>query len=152
MKKLFLPLIVFSLLALTACQLNKVTEKKAARTAEQWAEAFFQADYQEAQQYVTPESQRWLQFAASNITQHDLDLLNAADINVEVEDILPSDNDSLVKAIINVSNYVAPALLGQESSIQQEGVFSVILVEQDGKWRVRMEGLPQNERQSRVSD
>ncbi len=152
MKKLFLLIVAFLVMVLSACNLSKLTHEKAAKTAELWAEALFHADYQEAQQYVTPDSRRWLQFAASNITQHDLDLINATDIAVETMDIHESDNDSLVTAVIKVSNYVAPALLGQESTVQQEGIFSVRLVEHDGQWHVRMAGLPQNEKQSRVSD
>ncbi len=152
MKKLFQLFIAFLVIVFSACNLSKLTHERAAKTAELWARAFFYADYQEAQQYVTPDSRRWLQFAASNITQHDLDLINAADIDVETMDIQESDNDSLVTAVIKVSNYVGPALLGQESVVQQVGFFTVTLVEHEGQWHVRMAGLPQNEKQSRVSD
>ncbi len=139
-------------MTLSACNLDNLTHERAAETAEQWAEAFFHANFERATQYVTPDSRRWLQFAASNITQHEVDLLNATDAEVEVEDIVSSDQDTLVTAVVKVNNYVAPALLGQQSAVQQEGIFSVTLVEHDGKWLVRMADLPQNEKRSHASD
>ena len=40
-----------------------------------FAEAYFNYDFEKAKRMVTPESEKWLRFIASNITQEDIDLV-----------------------------------------------------------------------------
>ncbi len=132
----------------SSCGLLPNSHEDAMETAWQWADAYFCHDYHTAKQYVTHESQKWLQFAASNVSQHDLDILRDQSVQVDVDHIEETGADSVLTAVLEVNNFVAPALLGQESVVQENGLFNITLVERDGRWLVKMDGLPRNERQS----
>ena len=52
-------------LLLTGCHLADNHYQKAIDNAHDWAEAYFNNDFHEAERLSTPESGRWLRFAAS---------------------------------------------------------------------------------------
>ena len=67
-------------LTLWGCHEAKTSaEEKAMNRVAAFADAYFNYDFGEALKMVTPESEKWLRFAASNVTQGDVDLLNAQD-------------------------------------------------------------------------
>jgi hypothetical protein len=137
------------LLLFFGCRNSGDNNEAARSTALQWATAYFNYDFHEAADYCTPESERWLRFAASNATSHDLELLQGRQAAAEVEQLLVTGDTSAV-AIVRVSDYVVPATFSQPSSIvEEDGIFRIPLVRHNGNWRVRMEGLPRSERQSR---
>jgi len=117
--------------------------------AQRWGEAYFSCDFQKAQEYTTAEGHKWLQFAASNMTEEDLALINGREdaVEVSVTDLYVG-NDTMATAMLQVSYWLSFDAIGH-SSIKENGVFSVDLVKRDGKWQVRMAGLPQSEKQSR---
>ena len=132
---------------LAGCTLMGDSDYAVSQTAERWAEAFFSCNYHEAEQLSTPESGRWLRFAASNTTQQDLDIL--AQHTVEAEADTPSAvNDTLRTLSLTVRNYLMPAAIGDSVKQLSQGIFHVTMVKRDGRWLVRMEGLPRSEMQS----
>ena len=143
-------ILIFALtLSMTACSMIQSDDDKATDVAIEWGEAFFNCDYHAAEQLSTPESRRWLQFAASNTTQHDLDLLKQHAAEVEATDFFPEANDTLRVVELEVSNSISPTLNGEESVQQEEALFHVTVVNRNCSWLVRMAGLPRNEKQSR---
>ena len=60
-----------------------------------------------------------------------------------------AEGDTVGTVDIRVSNYVQLGAIGKENKVINEGTFSIRVVKRDGKWQVRMEALPRNERQSR---
>ena len=136
---------------LSGCNFTNDHDNEAIEAAVNWAEAYFNYDFHKAEEYVTPESGRWLKFAASNATEHDLQLVqqNEEGATVEVEDFFPEANDTLRVVSLKVSNFVSSTLPAESVQLVEEGVFNVTTVLRDGKWKVRMEGLPQSEKQSR---
>ena len=138
-------------LLLSGCDFTSDHDNEAIEAAVNWAEAYFNYDFHKAEEYITPESGRWLKFAASNATEHDLQLVqqNEEGATVEVEDFFPEANDTLRVVSLRVSNYVSSTLPAESAQLVEEGVFNVTTVLRDGKWKVRMEGLPQSEKQSR---
>ena len=140
------------LLLLTAfqvgCDWGTESNQAVMNIAQSWAEAYFNCDYHDAEQYITTESQKWLRFAASNTTEQDLQLLQAHDVTIETTDDTVC-NDTLHVVTLQVSNYLAPTALGDSVAIASQGVFQVTVVKRDGQWQVRMEGLPRSEKQSR---
>lgn len=123
-------------------------DDSADRLLTDFATAYFNYDLVNAAKYVTPESMKWLQFLGTNITQDDLDLLNQTDeAYVERIDHLSVD-DTLRTAIVTVNNYfIIDSIEGKGHLVDSQG-FQVMLVKRDNKWLVKMEGLPQSERQS----
>ena len=146
MKKL---LILAMVLSLTACKLTNREDTLATDVAVQWGEAFFNCDYHAAQALSTPESRRWLQFAASNTTQQDLDLLKQHAAEVEATDYFPAANDTLRVVQLVVRNSLSPAVNGGAPLQVDEALFSVTVVKRNDQWLVRMASLPRSERQSR---
>jgi len=139
--------LVLSLL-LAACDMMQNDDNEATSTAVQWGEAFFNCDYHAAEALCTPESRRWLQFAASNTTQQDLDLLKQHAAQVEATDFFPEANDTLRVVELVVCNSVKPTVAGEEPSQIDKAVFHTTVVKRNGSWLVRMASLPQSEKQS----
>ena len=144
MKNLFL--LNVCLLILTSCEgLLKTEEEKAGAEATAFATAYFNFKYQTAKEYVTEESEKWIVFAASNVTQADLDVINAEE-PAEVE-LLQSylETDTTAVSVLNVTNYLS--LDSVEGSVRhvEQGEFLIPLVKRDGRWKVRMANLLQSE-------
>ena len=135
-------------LLLAACDMIQNDDNEGTSTAVQWGEAFFNCDYHAAEALCTPESRRWLQFAASNTTQQDLDLLKHHAAQVEATDFFPEANDTLRVVELVVRNSVKPTVAGEEPSQTDKAVFHTTVVKRNGSWLVRMASLPQSEKQS----
>ena len=135
---------------MTGCSLVLTDDNEAMDVAARWAEAYFNYDFHEAELYVTPESERWLRFAASNTTEHDLQLVQEdGEAIVDVDDFFTEANDTLRIVQLRVRNFVSATLPADSAHRVDEAMFNITTVLRDGKWKVRMEGLPQSEKQSR---
>jgi hypothetical protein len=135
---------------MTGCSLVLTDDNEAMDIAARWAEAYFNYDFNKAEQYVTPESGRWLRFAASNTTEHDLQLVQEdGEAIVDVDDFFTEANDTLRIVQLRVRNFVSATLPADSAHRVEEAMFNITTVLRDGKWKVRMEGLPQSEKQSR---
>lgn len=142
-------LILSLTLALTACNMMQNDDDQATAIAIEWGEAFFNCDYHAAEALSTPDSRRWLQFAASNTTQQDLDLLKQHAAEVEATDFFPEANDTLRVVELAVRNSVKPTIAGEQPSQIEKAMFRTIVVKRNGSWLVRMASLPRSEKQSR---
>ena len=145
-----LVLLIFCACFLACCEeKNQDPHAKARQRVSAFAEAYFNYEFGSALRLVTPESEKWLHFAASNITQEDIDLLNAQQTaaSVSVEDCA-FVNDSTTAATVRVTNFMVKDSIGQAGHIVDEALFKLMLVNRDGKYYVRMDGLPRSERQS----
>lgn len=142
-------LILSLTLALTACNMMQNDDDQATAIAIEWGEAFFNCDYHAAEALSTPDSRRWLQFAASNTTQQDLDLLKQHAAKVEATDFFPEANDTLRVVELAVRNSVKPTIAGEQPSQIEKAMFRTTVVKRNGSWLVRMASLPRSEKQSR---
>ena len=124
-------------------------DDQATAIAIEWGEAFFNCDYHAAEALSTPDSRRWLQFAASNTTQQDLDLLKQHAAEVEATDFFPEANDTLRVVELAVRNSVKPTIAGERPSQIEKAMFRTTVVKRNGSWLVRMASLPRSEKQSR---
>jgi hypothetical protein len=143
--------LLFSLLTvvlMASCNTGFNGDNEAKATATQWAEAYFNCDFKDAANYTTPESERWLRFAASNTTEEDLKLVNGG-ATASAEEYFTVANDTLRVVTVSVRNFLKATAIGAPAEIQQEGTFLVTVVHRNGEWKVRMEGLPRNEKQNR---
>ena len=137
-------------LLLTSCELAEPDDDAARDAAVRWADAYFNCDFHEAAEYATDESLPWLRFAASNTTEHDLQALqDEGGARVSADEGVLAANDTLRVIRLTVNHFLAPVAIGQEPHLADEALFEVTLVLRDNHWKVRMEGLPRSERQSR---
>lgn len=144
-------LLLFSTVILMAgCNQGVSGDQEAKDNAEEWADAYFNCDYMDAKEYVTQESQKWLEFAASNTTEQDMKLLQeAGGAHVTVGEVFDEANDTMRLVTLMVTNYLKPVALGKAPELEKEGTFKVAVVKRADGWQVRMEGLPRSEKQSR---
>lgn len=137
----------FSLLAalLLSCDLDSEGGgSKADEVATDWAEAYFNYDFKRADRLVAPEGRKWLRFAASNLTQEDIEVLQQQSelARVELTDC-EYLTDSTWEATLEVSNFVMPDTIGRAARVFDEAVrFTVPVVSRNGRMYVKMEGLP----------
>ncbi len=141
-------ILCFTALLMAGCGMN-MSDEDARQVAVEWADAYFNCDYHAAADYVTHESEKWLRFAASNTREADLQLLREKPATVEADDIILASDDTLRVVKLTVSNALSPVAIGEEPGRTEEGVFAVTVVKRDAGWKVRMEGLPRSEKQSR---
>lgn len=134
---------------LWACDISLTDDATAQRTATAWAEAYFNCDYHEAASQATPESARWLRFAASNTSADDLRVLQEAGAVTVTADEPQTLGDTLRSCMLTVSHWLEPAAIGQTPRVARNARFQVTVVKRREGWKVRMEGLPRSERQSR---
>ena len=133
---------------MAGCNQGFEGDDAAMEVAVDWAEAYFNCDYQDARNHTTAESDRWLRFAASNTTEQDLQPIQGQ-ATATADDYFTVANDTLRVVTLHVRNFLKPTAIGSPTQLQEEGTFLVTVVKRDGRWKVRMEGLPQSEKQSR---
>ena len=127
----------------------KNSQTAAEQSALQWGEAYFNYNFFEAAKHATPESERWLRFAASNVTQQDLDALSSNGRAEVILDGYYAGADSTGIAYLRVNNWLCMDSIGSAGSRIGSCEFQVLLIKREGRWLVRMEGLPQSEKQNR---
>ena len=137
-------------IVLTACSDSLSSQQtKAGRAATAFAEAYFNYDLQKAIELTTPESAKWISFVASNITQEDVNVLNTRTEGVLVTltdcEVL---SDTTCEALLAVDNFMSADSICRPGEFRDGGVFRLKVVLRDDSWKVKMEGLPQNETRS----
>jgi len=141
-------LLFLAAILVAGCDVGMDGDQQAREVAGDWADAYFNCDFKDASGYVTPESQKWLQYAASNTTAEELKMLkDAGGARVSVNNSFDEANDTMRLVTLNVSNVLTTQQ--QKPVLAEEGIFKVTVVKRDGEWLVRMAGLPQSGKQSR---
>jgi hypothetical protein len=142
-------LLFMTVILLAGCDVGMDGDQQARKSAGDWADAYFNCDFKDASGYVTPESQKWLQYAASNITAEELKLLQkAGGAQVTVDDGFDEANDTMRLVTLNVTNSLKPSAQGK-AELVKNGTFKVVVVKREAGWQVRMAGLPRSGKQSR---
>ena len=129
---------------LSSCGNAESDDIKACRScAEQFSLNFYNLRFSEAAQWCTPESQDWLRFRATNLHDGDLELVNSADeeANVEIGDFTPVD-DSTFNVQCTAHNFLQPDTVGKRGHIQEKETVSLTLVKRRGVWKVKLTGIP----------
>lgn len=127
---------------LFSCQTDK-NEEEAEAVALNFATNYFGCHYTEASHLCTPESEQWIKFVASNVSDSDLAVLNASETTptYEVTD-LSLDNDSNATCTITARNYLMMHDICTKGHIADEGCYKLTLTRQNGKWLVNLDGVP----------
>ena len=141
-------LLFMTVILLAGCDVGMDGDQQARKSAGDWADAYFNCDFKDASGYVTPESQKWLQYAASNTTAEELKLLQGAGgAQVTVDEGFAEANDTMRLVTLKVTNSLKPATQ-KNAELLKNAVFKVVVVKRDADWQVRMAGLPRSEKQS----
>ena len=139
-------LFMVAIMLLNACSQSAADPDAAVKAqAQRFAEAYFNYDFDKACRFVTPESEKWLRFAASNVTQEDVDMINAtsAEVSVAVTDC-QHQSDSVACVRVIVYNAVLKNNLEQPAYVADEADFALTLVNRAGDYLIKLESLPRN--------
>lgn len=148
MKQAFLPYPVAILLLLFCSCSHSDDVSPWEQAVESFSVAYFNWDYPKAATYATDSSQPWLRYAASQVTQEDVELLNtkAEQATVEVMPDVEMVNDSCVVAMVLVRDFLEMDSIDRQPVLRSEATFRLETVRNNGRWAVHLTSLPRSER------
>lgn len=139
----------------SACHHSVGSEEQLKEDVDSFATYYYNWHFEKALKYCTPESEKWLRYASSNVQEEDVALLKAkeGDATIELQDItFASDNDTIATVSLVVYDVLTMKEIGRPAQIIDQATYTLPLVFRNGKWLVRMEDLPRSERQNHGSD
>lgn len=121
-------------LLLSACGMEE--EGGAETRAKSFAQDYFNLRYRQAASQCSPGAAKWVEYQASNVSQADLDVLNAQQDTAlcEVDDV-DVDGDKAV-ARITVSHFLLCDSIGKPGTMRDKASFDVALKRDADKWLV----------------
>lgn len=142
---LFLAALSLVSIALGGCQPHEGSEAQLREGIDSFATYYYNWHFEKANLYCTPESEKWLRFAASNVHQADIDLLNhkTEDATIEITDIDIHDDEVTADIHLDVTNYLQMDTIGTEAHHVDKASFVIPMTIHDGKWKVDLKGIPQ---------
>lgn len=109
-----------------------------------FSQHYFNWQFQRSMPFVTPTSQKWLRYVASQVQQDDVEQLRNMPqgatckiINVDTE-----DGDSVAVSHVLVRGFLCMDTIGKKSHVIDEATYEIKLHYQGGKWLVNLDGLP----------
>ena len=103
--------------------------------AEDFASALYNWQYEKALQMATPESAKWLQMAASQITEDDINYFNEQEESVDIElNSIDQLSDTSAVAEYQLGNMVVKDLLATSPRLVSDTTTHINLVKRHGKW------------------
>lgn len=102
-----------------------------------FAAAYFNYDFKTAAANTTPESVKWLRFAASNVIDEDIELLRTQEEGAshQTENIRHT-SDTTARVRCSVSNFLLRDTLGRAGRIVKNGSCVMNVVLRNGRWTV----------------
>lgn len=118
------------------------------RTAvDSFSTAYFNWQFARALPFADDASRQWIAFAASQVTQEDVDTLRSMSegASVEVKDVR-YEGDSAAVAVVGVSHFVALDTIGRPPHTIEKATFHLPVVCRNGEWKVALRSLPKRQR------
>ncbi len=128
---------------LLSCQPHEGSEQQLTEDIDSFATYYYNWHFEKAVKFCTPESEKWLRYAASNVKQADIDLLHnkPEDAAVSIENIdYPDEKNAIVS--ISVSNFLQMDTIGKVAHIKESTTIQLPMTLHDGKWKVALSKLP----------
>lgn len=147
--KINLSIIAVCLALFSACG-NNQNESKLEAVVDSFAVHYFNCQYKETMPFVTRDSQKWLYYAASQMHQVDIDTLYAQTEGAthKLDNITFEGNGSCAHIRILVKNFLQLDTIGQVGHFIDNAAFKLQAIKENDKWKIKMEGLPQNEKKN----
>lgn len=132
-------------LGLSGCQPHEGSESQLKEDVDSFATYYYNWHFEKAAKFCTPESEKWLRYASSNVHQADIDLLHAKqqDALVEIQDIDFGDDETSATVNLQVTDFYQMDSIGQEAHLVQQAGFKLPMALHEGKWKVLLKELPQ---------
>ena len=130
---------------LVGCDVRKVAfSREFDGSVDSFAVYFFNWRLDKAAQFCTPDSKKWLQFAASQVQPEDLEQMKSLPNNFAYAyEIIQGDTKGVAAEVaLNVENFFVLDSIGKPGRLKESATFPLQLVKQNGTWKVRLDGLP----------
>ena len=127
------------------------SEQQLKERATTFATLYFNWQFSKALSFCTPESQKWLRYAASQVCQNDIDTLRSKEVaaTVHVANIQYAESDTLATVRLLVSDCWYMGNSDMQGTYLPQAEFTLPAVCRHVQWLIKMEGLPRNEKKSR---
>lgn len=139
-----------SLMVIIGCNSSDNNSDKIGKMAQSWAEAYFNFDFDKVQALTTTDSHKWIYRAASNITEQDISVIRSQEYasTATVLDVDLSEDGTQAMVSIEMKDVLVADSIDRPMHSLPSAVFKVCVKNDGGEWKVKMEGLPQNEMQN----
>ena len=136
--------IATALYVFTGCEPHEGSEEQLKADVDSFATYYYNWHFPKAIKYCTPESEKWLRYAASNVHEADVEQLRAKaeDAGVEIKDVDFGDDEVTATVSISVSQFLQMDTIGQEAHLVEQADFQLPMEIHNGKWKVKLEKLP----------
>lgn len=132
------------LFALASCSYSD--EEAIEQCATDFAQNYFNLRYRQALRFCTPESEQWIRFKATNISQDDLDIYNSQTDSATCTIEQTTLEDNFASATIKVCNFLNCDTIGKPATMCEEAIFLIALKKAGKKWMVDIQN-PVKQRQ-----
>lgn len=143
MDKFFCRLLLLSMLyGFSSCRDGE--ESKLNDVVKSFSEAYFNWRFADALPYTDESSRCWLSFAASQVTQEDVDSLRAMSYGAmcRLEEVVVDEGDTTAVAVVHVSGFMALDSIGKPRRVVPDAEYKLCLVLRGSEWKVRLDALP----------
>lgn len=136
--------VIAGLVAIFGCQPHEGSEEQLKVDVDSFATFYYNWHFPKAVRYCTPESERWLRYAASNVHEGDIEQLHQKpeDATIEITDVDFDDNEVSAVVTLTVKNFLQMDTIGQEAHIIPQAEFQLPMELHGDKWKVKLEKLP----------
>lgn len=114
-------------------------EKDVEHTAVSFAQNYFNLRYQQVISACTPESEKWVRFKATNMTQEDVNMYNAQEDSAECRIESIELNDDKATVIVEVHQFLCCDSIGKPGYICPKAKTQINLIKSGGKWLVDLQ-------------
>lgn len=126
------------------CQPHEGSEDQLKADVDSFATLYFNWHFPKAIKYCTPESEKWLRYAASNVHEADVEALREKpdDAAIEIQGINFGDDEVTATVNISVTHFLQMDTIGKVAHLIDQASFQVPMEIHEGKWKVKLEALP----------
>ncbi|MBQ2216904.1 MAG: hypothetical protein II416_11575 [Prevotella sp.] len=138
-------MVLGALFLLVACDFHAGSSRQLKKEVDSFAVYYFNWQFHHAVRFVTPESEKWMHYAASQVHQADIDLLQSKELpaSCEINEIVYSEDDKTAIAHVTIQNYLRMDTIGKAATIVNTAQFDIPLIYQPetDKWIVEVNEL-----------
>lgn len=139
-------MVVCLLFVVSSCENHVGSSRQLKKQVDSFAVYYFNWQFHKAVRFVTPESEKWMSYAASQVHQADIDLLQQKELPATCEIMEITYDDKVFSAIAHVTirNYLRMDTIGKVASVIDVADFDIPLSyhSQSDKWIVNINELP----------
>ena len=125
------------------------SEEQLVEVADSFSVGYFNYDLQKAKRFSTNDSEKWLQYIASNIQQEDIDILRQQELpaTVQVGEVSYTGDSSAI-VDVTVQHFLKMDSIGKTGVMTDKADFRLNAHIHNGRWYIRMEAPLRSERRS----